>query len=157
MREYSLHLVVPKAGTLTPAMLEWAFIHGGDPSQPEAHHPFRKLKPKAVARLLLALDPTLLAEPAEGDTVLLRYPVLELGISLWLHERGVLIRFPLMGGGLIRIVLGILYVYVSYLYDAGGFWSFDPQLNLISYADDYQSIDETAAMMDDLLPRLLNG
>jgi hypothetical protein len=61
-----------------------------------------------------------------------------------------------MGGVLARIVLGICYTYIRYLYDQAGFWSYDPQLNVISYADDYQSIDETADLMEQLLPRLLS-
>ncbi len=158
MSEYVIHLVVPKTGALTPAMLDWAFRHSGDPRQPEAHHPFRRLKPKALARALLALDPTLIPEQGEdGESVLLHYPMRQLSVSLLLHDRGVLIRFPLMGGSLIRIVLGIIYVYIRYLYDQAGFWSYDPQLNVISYADDYQSIDETAALMEAWLPRLLGG
>jgi hypothetical protein len=37
-----------------------------------------------------------------------------------------------------------------------GFWSFDPQLNILSYADDFQSIEDTAQLMDDWLPKMLN-
>jgi hypothetical protein len=43
------------------------------------------------------------------------------------------------------------------LYENGGFWSYDPQLNTISYADDFQNIEETAALMDELLPKMLEG
>ncbi|MDZ4768617.1 MAG: hypothetical protein SGJ24_05775 [Chloroflexota bacterium] len=157
LHEYTLHLVVPKTGALTPEMLEWAAAHSGDPRFPEAYHPFRRLKPRTVARALLALDPSLIAEPGEGEIVILHYPLRDLGVSLSLHDRGIVVRFPLMGGSLVRIVLGIIYVYVRYLYEQAGFWSYDPQLKVISYADDYQSIDETAALLDGLLPRLLGG
>jgi hypothetical protein len=56
-----------------------------------------------------------------------------------------------------RLVLGICYTYIRYLYDTVGFWSFDPQLNVISFADDYQSIEETALLMDRIMPRLLSS
>lgn len=154
--EYLIHLVVPKAGKLTPAMLEWAFANNNDTSQPEAFHPFRKLKPKALARILLKLDPSLIPEPGEGNDVVLYYPMRDLGIRLYIHERGIVLLFPLMGSMLARIVLGICYTYIRFLYEQAGFWSYDPQLNVISYADDYQSIDETAELLDSLMPRLLN-
>ncbi|MBK8022685.1 MAG: hypothetical protein IPK19_14940 [Chloroflexi bacterium] len=154
--EYVIHLVVPKAGRLTPAMLEWAFANNADASQPEAYHPFRKLKPRSLALLLLQLDQSLIPEAGEGDTVILHYPMRELSIRLFLHDRGVVLAFPLMNSMLARIVLGICYTYIRFLYDQAGFWSYDPQLNVISYADDYQSIDEAAELMDALLPRLLN-
>ena len=80
----------------------------------------------------------------------------ELGIRLLIHKRGLIVSFPYAGGVLARIVLGIAYTYIRFLYDQAGFWSYDPQLNVISYADDYQSIDETADLMEKLLPRLLN-
>jgi hypothetical protein len=38
-----------------------------------------------------------------------------------------------------------------------GFWSYDPQLNVLSYGDDFNSIDETAALMEALLPRMIQG
>ncbi|HVU13791.1 MAG TPA: hypothetical protein VHD90_21085 [Phototrophicaceae bacterium] len=152
-----IHLVVPKTGKLTPAMLEWLFKHGGDASQPELFFPVRRIKPKALARVLLKLDPSLIPELGEDDTVILTYPMQELGIRLVIHKRGLIIQFPYMGGMLARIVLGITYTYIRFLYDQAGFWSFDPQLNVISYADDYQSIDETADLMEQLLPRMLNG
>lgn len=155
--DYLIHLVVPKAGRLTPAMLEWAFAHSSDPTQPETFHPFRRLKPRSLALLLLQLDRTLIPEPGEGGDVILHYPMRDLGIRLYLHDRGVVLTFQLMNSLLARIVLGICYTYIRYLYDQAGFWSYDPQLNVISYADDYQSIDETAALLDALLPRMLNA
>ena len=154
--DYSIHLVAPKAGKLTPAMLEWLFKNAGDSRQPEPFFPVRKINPKALARVLFQLDPTLIPEQDENDTVILRYPMPELGISMVIHKRGMIISFPYMGGMLARIVLGIVYTYIRFLYDQAGFWSYDPQLNVISYADDYQSIDETADLMEQLLPRLLN-
>jgi hypothetical protein len=154
--DYSIHLVAPKAGKLTPAMLEWLFKNAGDSRQPEAFYPVRKINPKALARVLFQLDPSLIPEQGENDTVILRYPMPELGISMVIHRRGMIISFPYMGGMLARIVLGIVYTYIRFLYDQAGFWSYDPQLNVISYADDYQSIDETADLMEQLLPRLLN-
>jgi len=156
VNDYLIHLVVPKTGRLTPAMLEWAFAHNGDPTQPETFHPFRKLKPKSLARILLGLDPSLIAEPVGEHEVMLHYPLAQLGLKLFLHDRGVIVMFPLVGGTLARIVLGICYTYIRYLYEQAGFWSYDPQLNIISYADDAQSIDETANLMDSLLPKLLN-
>jgi len=54
-------------------------------------------------------------------------------------------------------VLGICYTYIRYLYDAAGFWSFDPQLNVLSFADDYQSLEETALLMDAIVPKMLPG
>lgn len=155
--DYTIHLYVPKTGRLTPAMLEWYYRHGSDPYQPEAHHPFRKIVPKTLARFLLKLDPSLIPERGEEEDVALVYPLQQLGLRLYIHERGVVLMFPLMGGGLARIILGICYTYSRFLYEAAGFWSYDPHLNVISYADDYQSIDETAALMESLLPRLLDN
>ena len=154
--DYIIHLVVPKTGELTPKMVEWLFRHGGNPLVPEEHFPVRKIKPKTLARILLKLDPSLIPEQLE-DSIGLNYPMPELGMRLVIHERGVRLEFPYMGGTLARIVLGIGYTYIRFLYDRGGFWSYDPQLNVISYADDYQSIDETADLMEQLLPKLLNG
>lgn len=154
--DYSIHLVVPKTGRLTPAMLEWLFKYAGDSRQPEAHFPVRKINPKALARILFQLDPSLIPEQGEGGAVILSYPMQELGIRMTIHQRGLVINFPYMGGMLARIVLGITYTYIRFLYDQAGFWSYDPQLNVISYADDYQTIDETADLMEKLLPRLLS-
>lgn len=156
MSDYQIHLVVPKTGRLTPTMLEWAFAYGDDPNQPESFQPFRKIKPKVLARLLLRLDPSLIAEQGEGDDVIMRYPMQELGIRIYVHDRGIVLLFPLMGSMLARIVLGICYTYIRFLYEQAGFWSYDPQLKVISYADDFQSIDETAELLDSLMPRLLN-
>jgi hypothetical protein len=152
---YEIHLYAPKTGRLTPSMLRWLIEQGADPAQPEAFWPVRRIKPYALARLLLKLDRTLIPEQGARGDVLLHYPMRDLGLSLHVHERGVIIRFPLVGSLLARIVLGICYTYIRFLYDQGGFWSYDPQINVLSYADDYQSIEETAALMDELLPKLL--
>jgi len=153
---YEIHLYVPKGRQLTPAMLGWLFKYGQSTDQPELHWPVRKLRPRALARHMLRLDPSLVAVPGENNTVELHYPNEQLGIVLLIHGRGVILFFPYTAYVLFsRIVLGICYTYVRYLYDAAGFWSYDPQLRLISYADDFQSIDETALLMDRLLPRLL--
>lgn len=153
---YEIYLYAPKAGRLTPSMIEWLRAHGQTVTAPEAHWPVRKVRPKALARHLLMLDRTLIPEQGEGGSVLLRYPHPSLDVALYLHERGVVIRFPYAGGVLARIILGITYTYIRFLYDSVGFWSYDPQLRILSYADDYQSIEETAQLMDDLLPRLLS-
>ena len=152
---YEIHLYVPKMGRMTPNMMEWLYQHGQEIGQPENYWPVRKLRPKSLARLLLQLDSTLKPERGEGDTVDLYYPHPSLNIRLHLHERGVIIMFPYVGSILARIVLGICYTYIRFLYDTVGFWSYDPQLRILSYADDYQSIEETARLMDELLPRLL--
>jgi hypothetical protein len=154
---YTIHLIAPKTGRLTPSMLQWLIEHGADETQPEFFNPVRKVNPKALARVLLKLDPTLIPEQDEYGNVVLIYPKEELGIRIHIHNRGVVIAFPFMGGMLAHIVLHICYIYIRYLYDQAGFWSFDPHLNLISYADDYQSIDETLELMEALLPKLLNG
>jgi len=155
--DYQIHLYAPKTGRLTPAMIAWLHQHWGAGDQPEVFWPARRVQPKALARLLLQLDPSLIAAPLENGGVELRHPLEQLNFRLQIHERGLLILFPLMGGMLLQIVLRIGYTYIRYLYDEAGFWSYDPQLNVISYADDYRSIDETAQLMDALLPRLLNG
>ena len=154
---YVIHLYVPKTGELTPLMMEWLFQHGNDSDVLEAHIPIRKLSPRALARVLLKFDQTLIARPGQGDDVELVYPMEQLGLRLYCHARGCIILFPYMGGSLARITLGIAYTYIRFLYEGAGFWSYDPQLNVISYADDFQSIDDTAALMDELLPKLLNG
>ncbi len=155
---YEIHLYVPKTGHLTPAMLDWLFQYGQSDDQPEKFWPVRKLKPKALARALLRLDPSLKPVPGPGVDVELHYPDAELGIVLYLHERGMIVFFPYMPFGVFsRIVLGICYTYIRYLYDEAGFWSFDPQLNVLSYADDFQSIEDTALLMDKIMPRLLSS
>ncbi len=154
--DYTIHLVAPKAGYLSPAMIEWLFQHAADSRQPEMYFPVRRINPKALARVLLRLDPSLIPEQGDDGSVILTYPVTELELRLLIHKRGLVLMFPYMGGTLARIVLGINYTYIRFLYDQAGFWSYDPQLNLISYADDYQSIDETAELMEQLLPRLLS-
>ena len=80
------------------------------------------------------------------------------GIVLYIHDRGIILFFPYMAYSVYsRVVLGICYTYIRYLYDAAGFWSFDPQLDIISYADDFQSIEDTAVLMDRIMPKLLNS
>ncbi|MDX2160859.1 MAG: hypothetical protein SF162_05995 [bacterium] len=155
--EYNIHLYVPKTGRLTPLMIEWLYQHGTNPQSLEAHYPVRKLEQRALARVLLQFDPTLVARPGVGGDVELCYPNETLNLRLYCHSRGCIVVFPYMGGALARITLGIAYTYIRFLYEGAGFWSYDPQLNLISYADDFQSIDDTAALMESLLPRLLNG
>jgi hypothetical protein len=155
---YEIHLYVPKTGQLTPSMLEWLFANGQRLNQPEVYWPVKKIKPKALARVMLKLDPTLVAVRAPGGDVELHYPNKELGVVLYVHDRGVIIFFPYMAYGVYsRIVLGICYTYIRYLYDSVGFWSYDPQLDVISYADDYQSLEETALLMDAIMPRMLPG
>jgi len=118
----------------------------------------RRLKPRALARHMLRLDPLLKPVPGPGGDVELHYPDEQMGIVLYIHERGILLFFPYMAYSIYaRVVLGICYTYIRYLYDAAGFWSYDPQLNVISYADDYQSIDDTALWMDNVLPRMLDS
>lgn len=154
---YEIHLYVPKTGKLTPAMLEWLFQNGQSTDQPEGYWPVRKIRQKPLARLMLKLDPTLVPVRGPGDDVELHYPNNELGVVLYIHERGIILFFPYMAYSVYsRIVLGICYTYIRYLYDTVGFWSFDPQLNVLSYADDFQSIEETAWLMDKIMPRLLS-
>ena len=153
---YEIHLFVPKTGQLTPSMLKWLFEHGQSEDQPEKYWPVRRIKPRALARAMLRLDPRLVAVPGPDDDVELHYPDEQLGIVLYVHARGVILFFPYMPFGIFsRVVLGICYTYIRDLYDTLGFWSYDPQLNVISYADDFQSIEETAALMDKVMPRLL--
>lgn len=153
---YEIHLYVPKTGQLTPSMLDWLFKFGQSEDKPELHWPVRRLNPRALARLMLRLDPSLVAIPGPGDDIELHYPDENLGIVLYVHDRGIIIFFPYMEFGIYsRIVLGICYTYIRYLFDAAGFWSFDPQLNVLSYADDFQSIEETAMLMDKIMPKLL--
>lgn len=153
---YEIHLYVPKKDKLTTSMIEWLFVNGQDPDQPEAFWPVRKLKPKALARHMLRLDPSLKPFQGPGGDVELHYPDPNIGIVLYLHDRGVILFFPYMSYGIYsRIILGICYTYIRYLYEAVGFWSFDPQLDIISYADDFQSIEDTAALMDSFMPKLL--
>ncbi len=157
MNDYAIHLFAPKTGKLTPSMLEWLMQHANDPTQPETYFPVRQIKPYALARILLKLDPSLIPEQVDSENVVLHYPMRDLNIRLYIHPRGVIVLLPLAASTLARIMLGISYTYIRYLFEQCGFWSFDPQLNVISYADDYQSIDEAAALMEQLLPRLLNG
>ena len=139
-------------------MLDWLFQHGQDEDQPESHWPVYRLRPRALARLLLALDHSLVPVEGPGEDVELHYPQKELGVVLYVHDRGVIIFFPYMTYSVYsRIVLGICYTYIRYLYDSAGFWSYDPQLNVLSYADDYQSIEETAVLMDAIMPKLLES
>ncbi|GAB4328468.1 MAG: hypothetical protein Kow00117_14920 [Phototrophicales bacterium] len=153
---YEIHLYAPKTGKLTPRMLEWLFQYGQSEDQPEQHWPVRRIDPRALARTLMRLDTQLVAVPGPAGDVELHYPDETLGIVLYIHNRGVIIFFPYMAYGVLsRVVLGIVYTYIRYLYDALGFWSYDPQLDVLSYADDFQSIEETALLMDKIMPRLL--
>ncbi len=153
---YEIHLYVPKTGKMTPSMLEWLYQNGQSEDQPEVYWPVRKIKPRALARLMLRLDRALIPYAAAGNDVELHYPHNDMGIVLYIHERGVIIFFPYMAYGTYsRIILGITYTYIRYLYDAAGFWSFDPQLNVLSFADDYQSIEDTALLMDRIMPKML--
>jgi hypothetical protein len=155
---YEIHLYVPKTGKLTPTMLDWLFKHGQSDDQPETYWPVRKINQKALARLLLRLDPALNPVPGPADDVELHYPDPNLGIVLYIHDRGMIIFFPYMEYSVYsRIILGLCYTYIRYLYDAAGFWSFDPQLNVLSYADDFQSIEDTALLMDAVMPKLLTS
>lgn len=155
---YEIHLYVPKTGRLTPAMLDWLFENGQSSNQPEKYWPVRKIRPKSLARVMLRLDPHLVPMPGPGDDVELHYPNEHLGVVLYVHERGVITFFPYMAYSVYsRLVLGICYTYIRYLYDTVGFWSYDPQLNVISYADDFQSIEETALLMDRVMPKLLQS
>ena len=153
---YLLHLVAPKGGRLTPKMVDWLTAHSGDPNQPEAYIPVRKLKVKALARALLAFDPTLIPEQGPDGSVLLRYPAPELDLALLIHERGVILRFPWMGSLLAQIVLRIGYTYILFLYQRTGFWSYDPQLKVIAHAGDFRTIDEIVALMEAWLPKMLS-
>ncbi len=153
---YEIHLYKPKRGTLTPAALEWLFENGQSTDQREVFWPVFKLKPRALARHMLRLDPALVAVPGPENDVELHFPDERLGIVMYAHDRGLIIFFPYMVYGVYsRVVLGIVYTYIRYLYDSLGFWSYDPQLDLISFADDYYSLEETAMMMDQVMPRQL--
>jgi hypothetical protein len=155
---YEIHLYVPKTGKLTPSMLDWLFVYGQRDDQPEQYWPVRRINPKALARLLLRLDPSLQPVQGPGNDIELHYPDPQLGLLLYVHERGIILFFPYMPYGVFsRIVLGVCYTYIRYLYDAAGFWSFDPQLNVLSYADDFQSIEDTAMLMDAIMPKLLGS
>lgn len=154
---YEIHLYAPKADKLTGSMMEWLFEHGQTAKQPEAFWPVKRLKTKALARHMLRLDPSLIPYQGPGNDIELHFPNTEMGIVLYIHDRGVIIFFPYMSYGIYsRIMLGICYTYIRYLFDAVGFWSFDPQLNVISYADDFQSIEDTAMLMDSIMPKLLS-
>ncbi len=155
---YEIHLYVPKTGKLTSTMLDWLFQYGQSEDQPEHFWPVRRIKPRVLARKMLRLDPSLLAYQGAGEDVELHYPNDQLGIVLYIHDRGVILFFPYMAYSVYsRVVLGICYTYIRFLYDLAGFWSFDPQLDVLSYADDYQSIEETALLMDAVLPKLLGS
>ncbi|MBZ0293439.1 MAG: hypothetical protein K8L99_12805 [Anaerolineae bacterium] len=158
MQMYEIHLYVPKTGKLTPSMLEWLYEYGQSTDQPEAYWPVRRIKTRALARRMLYLDPDLDPIQGPGGDVELHYPNDQLGIVLYIHDRGVVIFFPYMAYSIYsRVVLGICYTYIRFLYDIAGFWSFDPQLNVLSYADDYQSMEDTAQLMDRVMPKMLQG
>ena len=153
---YEIHLYVPKTGELTMPMLDWLFENGTRTDQPERFWPVHRIKPYVLARRLLRLDPTLVPLQGPGNDVELHYPNAEIGIVLYAHDRGVILFFPYMAYGIYsRVILGICYTYIRALYEIAGFWSFDPQLNILSYADDYQALEETALLMDRVMPRLL--
>jgi hypothetical protein len=155
---YEIHLYVPKTGTLTEAMLDWLFENGQRADLPEAHWPVRRIKPYALARRMLQLDAGLVPLQGPGHDVELHYPNAEIGVVLYIHDRGVILFFPYMAYSIYaRVVLGICYTYIRYLYDIAGFWSFDPQLSILSYADDYQVLEETAYLMDQVLPKMLTS
>lgn len=155
---YEIHLYVPKTGRLTFQMLDWLFKNGQRTDQPELFWPVRRLKPRRLAQHMLRLDPHLLPVQGPGNDVELHFPDETLGVVLYLHDRGVIVFFPYMSYSIYsRIVLGICYTYIRFLFDAAGFWSYDPQLNVISYADDFQTIEETALLMDKIMPRLLGS
>ncbi len=137
-------------------MVGWLYTHSRDTQQPEAYWPVRQIRPKLLARVLLQLDPSLRPNLGDDGVVELRYPHPEIDLTLRIHDRGVILLFPFAGSLLARIILGIAYTYIRYLYEQGGFWSYDPQIRVLSYADDFHSIEETARLMDDLLPRLLD-
>lgn len=155
--QYQIHLYVPKARRLTPSMVAWLYAHSGDSRQPELFWPVRQIRPKALARILLRFDPSLIPLLADDGTIELHYPHPEIDITLRIHERGVILLFPFAGSLLARIILGIAYTYIRFLYEQGGFWSYDPQIRVLSYADDFQSIEETARLMDELLPKMLGS
>lgn len=156
MLVYEIHLYVPKTGKLSSSMLEWLFQYGQSEDQPEVHWPVRRIDSYALARAMMRFDPRLIPVQGPGDDVELYYPDEQLGIVMYIHNRGMIIFFPYMPYGVYsRVVLGICYTYIRYLYDALGFWSYDPQINVLSYADDFQSIEETAQLMDQIMPKLL--
>jgi hypothetical protein len=154
---YQIHLYVPKTGKLTPSMIDWLYQHGTSTDQPEVFWPVRKLRTAQVARIILNFDPTLLPEPGADGDVTLHYPLAEVGLRLYIHTRGVIVLFPFTGGMLARVILGIAYTYIRFLSEQGGFWSFDPQLNTLLFTDDLRTLDETAELMESVLPKLLEG
>lgn len=153
---WEVHLYIPKTGKLTQNMLDWLFAWGQSDDQPELYWPVYRIKPRVLARLMLKLDPDLIAVQGPDGDIELHYPDEKLNIVLYIHNRGVILFFPYMPYGVFsRIVLGICYTYIRYLYDELGFWSYDPQLDIVSYADDFQSIEDTAMLMDKVMPKLL--
>jgi len=157
VQNYEIHLYVPKTGKLTVSMIEWLYENGQDRNQPEMFWPVRRLRRKALARHMLRLDPSLVPVQGPADDIELHYPNETMGIVLYIHDRGIILFFPYMAYSVYsRVVLGICYTYIRYLYDAAGFWSFDPQLNVLSFADDYTSLEDTALLMDHMMPKLLD-
>jgi hypothetical protein len=155
---YEIHLYVPKTGKLTPAMLEWLFENGQSDGHPEAYWPVYRIKPHAVARRMLRLDNQLIPKRGPGQDVELHFPNAELGIVLYIHDRGVILFFPYMAYSVYsRVVLGICFTYMRYLYDIGGFWNFDPQLNILAAGGDFDAMERTAVLMDRVMPRLLTS
>lgn len=155
---YEIHLYVPKTGKLTPSMIAWLYEYGQSKDQPEDYWPVRKIRPHTLARHMLRLDPYLKPYQGPGQDVELHYPDPNMGIVLYIHDRGIILFFPFMAYSVYsRVVLGICYTYIRFLYEVAGFWSFDPQLNVLSFADDFQSIEDTAILMDRIVPRLLES
>lgn len=159
MSMYEIHLYVPKRPKLTEKMIEWLYEHGQDPSQPEAFYPVRKVDAYALARHMLRLDPALIAvqSSSQGD-VELHYPDPQMGIVLYAHDRGIILFFPLMAYNIYsRVVLGICYTYMRFLYQVGGFWCYDPQLNAVYTADGYEWLERAAVMMNKIVSRRLKS
>ncbi|MFZ4827119.1 MAG: hypothetical protein ACOYLB_07170 [Phototrophicaceae bacterium] len=155
---YEIHLFVPKREKLTPTAVRWLFENGTDPTHPEPFWPVYKLRPKALARLLLRFDPQLIPIQGVGNDVELHYPDQRLGIILYTHDRGVIFFFPYMSySQYSRIVLGICYTYIHYLEKMLGMWAYDPQLEVITSESEYRSLEVVALMMDRILPQHLSS
>src|SRR5688500_16439937 len=107
MQMYEIHLYVPKTRQLTASMLAWLMANGQDKTQPEAYWPVRRVKPRALARHMLKLDPDLKPIPGPGEDVELHYPDAQMGIVLYVHDRGVILFFPYLAYSIYaRVVLG---------------------------------------------------
>ena len=136
---YEIHLYAPKTGKLTTTMMEWLFEHGQEANKPEAFWPVKKLKTKALARHMLRLDPTLIPYKGPGTDIELHFPNTNMGIVLYIHDRGIIIFFPYMSYGIYsRIVLGICYTYIRYLFDAVGDWI----INTFSSPEQFENVKQ---------------